>query len=179
MHFIIINTHKDHPIIFEQISAEPQPWVYHVEPVGVSASCGVSFGSGVALFAELVGLYEVVVYAVTPCIRVDEVLVFVVRRVYVNHLDFFMVRELQKFEHFEVVTLYENILTIGYTLVFIHFQCGIALFAYGLVAVTLSCSGKTVMLMRFIDFISKNIFEFLRDDLPIFKNLRKYLLQFA
>ena len=110
MNFILINTHKNYPILPQQVPCQPQPGVHHGEPFGVEAAVGFGVGGEFLSFVvDLSGTAEVVFEGFGEVVVVDEVVAGVVGRVDVDHLDAAGVGLLHDLEHFEVFAFDEDV----------------------------------------------------------------------
>ena len=99
MKFVVVNADEDDAVFAEEFSGEAEPRVHHVAPVGVVAAVG--FGVGATCLA---GLLFIVIQRIAEGIFVNEIVAGVVWRVDVDHLDLAVVRALEEFQYFEIVT---------------------------------------------------------------------------
>lgn len=103
---IIINRDKNHTVVREQISREPQPRVNHRAPFRVEARVGFVVDlHAVAVLIDMAAFLFVFVEALLEVVIVDEVIPRIIRRIDVNHLDLAEVAFLQQLERVEVVAL--------------------------------------------------------------------------
>ena len=117
---MVVNADEDDAVFAEEFSGEAEPRVHHVAPVGVVAAVG--FGVGATCLA---GLLFIVIQRIAEGIFVNEIVAGVVWRVDVDHLDLAVVRALEEFQYFEIVTFDVEVLS-GIpvnALVFLRTQC--------------------------------------------------------
>src|SRR5665811_2559949 len=60
VYLTIIDANKDHPILPQQIPRQIQPWIHHVQPLGMEPPVGVGVGAELAsLGVHLPGVFPV------------------------------------------------------------------------------------------------------------------------
>ena len=106
IHFIVINTDKDNPIVRQQISCQHQPGINHAAPVGMKPSIGVGILEQ-TVFVLVVHSHLLVFFFLRAheIIGIDKIVAGVVRRVDIDHFDLAEIAFLQELEDFQIIAL--------------------------------------------------------------------------
>ena len=93
---MVIYANENDAIIRQKVLCQLQSRKYHVEPVGMETP--VAFGilnKAIALGVKLPAVRQILVGTLRKIVLIDKIAARIVRRVYVNHLDFAEISLLQ------------------------------------------------------------------------------------
>ena len=125
--FIIIYTNKNRAIICQQILCQLQPRINHIEPIGMETAIALGVGhKTVAFFIILTAIIHIVRRTLGKIILIDKIVTRIIRRINVDHLDLTQIGFLQELQHFQIIALDVEVLTVK--------TAGYAIFAH-----TVSC----------------------------------------
>ena len=110
---ILIYADKDYAFIAQQILCQFQTRINHIKPIRMEPAIALRVCyKPITLFVILAAVSHVILGALCKIILVDKVIARIVWRVNVDHLDLAQIGFLQELQHFQIIALDVEVLTV-------------------------------------------------------------------